>query len=346
MKPAMLDMTPEAIAGELAAMGQPAYRGGQAYGWLCRGVGFDGMSNLPAELRIALAERYRPGFARIVDRRDSAKDGTRKYLFEFDDGQRVEGVRMTYRHGRTLCISTQAGCAMGCAFCASALGGKARDLTAGEMLAQIIAADGDLEGEDRVGHVVMMGSGEPLDNYDHSVAFLRLVGRPEGLRISLRSVSLSTCGLPGAMRRLAGEGLPVTLSVSLHAPDDEARRRLMPVARRYPIGEVVDAARYYAERTGRRVIFEYALIRDVNDRPEQARRLAALIRGMPCHVNLIRLSSVPETGLAGSGRERMLAFMRELTDCGVSVTRRREMGNDIEGACGQLRRRNGEDGSA
>jgi 23S rRNA (adenine2503-C2)-methyltransferase len=338
-------MTPEAITRELTAMGEAGYRGEQVYGWLCRGVGFGQMSNLPAELRTALAERYRPGFARIVGRWDSEKDGTRKYLFEFDDGQRVEGVRMTYRHGRTLCISTQVGCAMGCAFCASTLGGKARDLTAGEMLAQIIAANGEPDDENRIGHVVMMGSGEPLDNYEYSVAFLRLVGRPEGLRIGLRNVSLSTCGLPDRIRRLAGEGLPVTLSVPLHAPDDETRRCIMPIARRFPIGEVVEAARHYAERTGRRVIFEYALIRDVNDRPDQARRLAALIRGMPCHVNLIRLSSVPETGLTGSGRERTLAFLRELMVCGVSATRRREMGNDIEGACGQLRHRSGKDGS-
>ncbi|NLG36767.1 MAG: 23S rRNA (adenine(2503)-C(2))-methyltransferase RlmN [Clostridiales bacterium] len=339
-RPALLDMTPGEIAEAIAPLGQPAYRAAQVYSWLCRGVGFTGMTNLPLALRETLETSFRTGLAVIAERRDSRRDDTRKYLFALDDGERVEGVRMTYRHGHTLCISTQVGCRMGCAFCASTLGGRVRDLTAGEMLAQIIAANGDLGGQ-RIGNVVMMGSGEPLDNYAASIAFLRRVRLPEGLGIGLRSVSLSTCGLVPEMRALATEGLPVTLSVSLHAPDDETRRRIMPIARRYAIGEVVDAARHYVERTGRRVIFEYALIRDVNDRPEQASRLAGLLRGMQCHVNLITLSGVPETGLLAARRERAAEFERELVRRGVSVTRRRQMGSDIEGACGQLRRRSG-----
>ena len=246
---------------------------------------------------------------------------------------------MRYKHGNTLCLSTQVGCRMGCRFCASTLDGCARNLTSGEMLGQIVCANGVLGESERVHNVVLMGSGEPLDNYDNVCAFLRLLREEDGVCIGLRNVSLSTCGLVEKMRAFAEENLPVTLSLSLHAPNDDVRRELMPVANRYSIDEVLGACRYYIEKTGRRVIFEYALVHGVNASPAQARELAGRLRGMQCHVNLIPLNSVPERGLTGVSEREVDAFRRALEECHISVTRRREMGDDIEGACGQLRRK-------
>jgi len=249
---------------------------------------------------------------------------------------------MRYRHGVTLCLSTQVGCAMGCAFCASTLEGKARDLTAAEMIGQVLCANAELEAGESVHNVVLMGSGEPLDNYGHTMRFLRLLREPDGLNIGLRNVSLSTCGLVPQMLRLAEEGLPVTLSVSLHAPNDAIRRTLMPVARASPMDGLLDACRAYVERTGRRVVFEYALIRGVNDAPEHASELACRLRNLQCHVNLIPLNAVPDAcgqrGLRATGPREVRAFQTKLESLRVSVTLRREMGDDIQGACGQLRR--------
>lgn len=342
MSAQLLGLTPEELGERLAAMGQPAFRAKQLFSWLHRGADFAQMSNLPKGLREALTRECVANPVAVLNTVASKLDGTVKLLYRLTDGHVIEGVLMRYRYGCTLCVSTQVGCRMGCAFCASTLDGCARSLTAGEMLGQIVCANGVLaaQGEDaRVGNVVLMGSGEPFDNYDNVVRFLRILRMEEGLHIGMRSVSLSTCGLVPQMRRFAGEGLPVTLSLSLHAPNDEVRRRIMPVARVYPIDETLAACRYYIEKTGRRVIFEYALIHGVNAAPEQARELAGRLRGMQAHVNLIPLNSVPERALTGVTEREVSAFMDALKACGVSVTRRREMGDDIEGACGQLRRR-------
>ena len=350
MSTVLTGMNPQELAEWCRGQGLPAFRAKQIFAWIHRGVGFDGMTDLPAALREKLkAEAVaQPVTVRLT--RVSALDGTVKYLFALEDGNCVEGVLMRYHHGCTLCISTQVGCRMGCAFCASTLQGCVRNLSAGEMLGEILCANRWLaengESGTKVHNVVLMGSGEPLDNYDEVVRFLRLLREPEGVNLSLRGVSLSTCGLVDRMRAFAGEGLPVTLSVSLHAPNDEIRRRLMPVANRWPIGEVLDAARLYVERTGRRVIFEYALVDGVNAAPAQAVELAARLRGFQCHVNLIPLNDVPERGLKGVSEAQVRRFLDTLTAHRISATRRREMGDDIEGACGQLRRRSLENGQA
>lgn len=338
MKP-LMDCTPEELSALMKDYGQPAFRGKQLYAWLMAGAPWEDMTNLPKALRERLARETPRGGARLEQKRVSQKDGTVKYLFALADGNVVEGVLMRYHYGNTLCISTQVGCRMGCAFCASTLEGCVRNLTAGEMLGEVAAANAD-EGTGRnITNIVLMGSGEPLDNYEEVVAFLRLVNRPEGLGVSLRNISLSTCGLVPQMRRLAEEGLPVTLSLSLHAPDDALRRRIMPVAQAYALEDVLDAARYYIQRTGRRVILEYALIGGLNDALEQAEALSQLLRGMQCHVNVIPLNDVPERNLSGSTPQRVQAFLQVLERRGISATQRREMGADIEGACGQLRRK-------
>ncbi|MDR0897768.1 MAG: 23S rRNA (adenine(2503)-C(2))-methyltransferase RlmN [Oscillospiraceae bacterium] len=331
-----LDLTPAQWREALAEMNQPAFRAGQVFSWLHKGADFAEMGNLPASLRKALAAEYDARPVMIAEKFISQIDGTVKYLYRLRDDQLIEGVRMRYHHGDTLCLSTQVGCRMGCAFCASGLEGLARNLSAGEMIGQIIAANRD---EPKIHNLVLMGSGEPLDNFDNTLDFLRLLREEGGLSISLRSVSLSTCGIAPRIRALADAGLPVTLSVSLHAPDDALRRSLMPIANAYPMDELLSACRYYIKQTGRRVIFEYALIAGVNAAPQQAQALAALLRGMQCHVNLIPLNPVPERGLPGASQAEVAAFENTLKALRISVTRRREMGRDISGACGQLRRR-------
>lgn len=332
-------MTPQELSDWCKAQGMPAFRGKQIFRWIHQGADFDAMTNLPAAMRAQLKEIAVAQPVSIIDERKSQIDDTVKFLFGLKDGNCVEGVLMHYHHGYTLCISTQVGCRMGCKFCASTLEGCVRSLTAGEMLGEVLAANRYLDGKDRVHNIVLMGSGEPLDNYDNVVKFLRILRMEGGLCIGMRSVSLSTCGLVENMRRFAQEDLPVTLSLSLHAPNDEVRKKLMPVARRYGMDDVLDACRYYIEKTGRRVIFEYALVHGVNADPAQAVELAGRLRGMQCHVNLIPLNSVPERGLTGVTEREVDAFKHALEQKGISVTRRREMGDDIEGACGQLRRR-------
>lgn len=333
-KPELLGLFPGELAMKL--QGQPAFRSLQVFRWLHRGACFDQMSDLPKALREQLKADYTDQPVSILEKHVSRLDGTVKLLYELRDGNCVEGVLMHYHHGYTLCLSTQVGCRMGCVFCASTLEGCVRDLTAAEMLGQVHCAN-TLIPEDHVSNIVLMGSGEPFDNYDQTVRFLRLVSRQEGLNIGLRHVSLSTCGLVPQIRRFAEEGLPVTLSLSLHAPNDVIRRRLMPVARAYSMEEVLDACRLYIERTGRRVIFEYAL-NEINSRPEHAAELAGRLRGMQCHVNVIPLNTVREKDLRAADDAAVLRFMQELERRHISVTRRREMGDDIEGACGQLRR--------
>ena len=340
MKTQLLSMTPEELGVYLKELGQPAFRAKQLFAWLHQGVPFERMSNLPKALRETLAENCLDNPVQVLETITSKLDGTIKLLYRLHDGHVIEGVLMRYKYGNTLCVSTQVGCRMGCAFCASMLDGCARSLSAGEILGQIVCANGVLAPQgQKVGNVVLMGSGEPLDNYDNVVRFLRILRMEGGLCIGMRSVSLSTCGLVPNMRRFAQEDLPVTLSLSLHAPNDEVRKRLMPVANAYAMDDVLDACRYYIEKTGRRVIFEYALVHGVNAAPEQAAELAGRLRGMQCHVNLIPLNSVPERGLTGVSEREVDAFRRVLEQKNISVTRRREMGDDIEGACGQLRRR-------
>ena len=342
MKTQLLSMTPEELGVYLKELGQPAFRAKQLFAWLHQGVPFERMSNLPKSLRETLAENCLDNPVQVLETITSKLDGTIKLLYRLHDGHVIEGVLMRYKYGNTLCVSTQVGCRMGCAFCASTLDGCARSLSAGEILGQIVCANGilALQGEgQKVGNIVLMGSGEPFDNYDNVVKFLRILRMEGGLCIGMRSVSLSTCGLVPNMRRFAQEDLPVTLSLSLHAPNDEVRKRLMPVANAYAMDDVLDACRYYIEKTGRRVIFEYALVHGVNAAPEQAAELAGRLRGMQCHVNLIPLNSVPERGLTGVSEREVDAFRRVLEQKNISVTRRREMGDDIEGACGQLRRR-------
>ena len=326
----------------------PAFRAKQIFRWIHQGADFDGMTNLPLALREQLKAEAVAQPVRIVTERRSQIDDTVKFLFGLKDGHCVEGVLMHYHHGYTLCISTQVGCRMGCTFCASTLDGCARSLTAGEMLGEVLCANRYIvekklpveEGQQpRVHNLVLMGSGEPLDNYDTVMRFLRLLREPEGVQIGLRNVSLSTCGIVPRMYDLAQEDLPVTLSVSLHAPNDEIRRQTMPIARAYPMDQLLAACRNYIEKTGRRVIFEYALVGGVNCSEEHAVELASRLRGMQCHVNLIPLNVVEERGLEGVTESTVRRFMATLEGLHISVTRRREMGDDIEGACGQLRRK-------
>ena len=335
----LLSMNLGELTDWLKAQGFQAFRGKQLYEWLMKGASFDEMTNLPKDFRAKMAQTATANPVRIRDAYVSKLDGTEKYLYELEDGNLIEGVLMRYHHGNTLCLSTQVGCRMGCAFCASTLEGCVRSLTPAEMLGQIIAVNRRLNGDGRVGNVVLMGSGEPLDNYDNVMKFLRLMSDEKGLNMSLRGVSLSTCGLVPNMYRLAEEGLPVTLSLSLHAPNDEIRRKLMPVARSYAIDDVLAACRNYVEKTGRRVIFEYAMVGDMNCEMAHADELAHRLRGLQCHVNLIPLNEIKERdALKAPTQAQVDRFMKRLQERHISVTRRREMGDDIQGACGQLRR--------
>ncbi|MCL2298822.1 MAG: 23S rRNA (adenine(2503)-C(2))-methyltransferase RlmN [Firmicutes bacterium] len=327
---------PDELQAALAPLHLPAYRSKQIFDWLQRrGAQSAGeMTNLPKELRERLTAEFFISSCEIVRKQVSA-GGARKYLFQLHDGQAIESVVMRYSYGYSVCVSTQAGCKMACAFCASGQQGFTRDLTSGEMLAQIHAAQKDL-GEP-ISHVVLMGMGEPLDNYENSVKFLRLASHPEGLHIGQRKISISTCGLVPQIGRLAGERLGVTLSVSLHAPNDALRNQLMPVNKAYPIGALLAACGRYAKAAGRRVSFEYALFRDVNDSPAHARELASKLKGLLCHVNLIPANPVPELGFARSKPEQIRAFQEILEQSGLAVTVRRSLGGDIDAACGQLR---------
>ena len=320
------------------SQGLPAFRGKQLFRWIHQGADFAEMTNLPKDLRQKLQETAVAQPVSIRTERTSRLDGTVKFLFALRDGNCVEGVLMRYHFGVSLCISTQVGCRMGCRFCASTLEGLIRNLTAGEMLGEILCANRWLGGKEKVSHVVLMGSGEPLENYDEVIRFLRLLREEEGIRLSLRNISLSTCGIVPGIRALAAEDLPVTLCISLHAPNDALRRQLMPVANRWSIAEIMEACREWVRATGRRIIFEYALTAGVNDGDAQAEELAELVRGLQCHVNLIPLNAVPERSLQGVSEDTVRRFMKILENRHVSVTRRREMGDDIEGACGQLRR--------
>lgn len=335
-------LRPEELTEAVTNMGLPKFRAGQIYGWLHgkRVSSFAEMTNLSAPLRHQLDQKCYINAVRIKKRLVSSIDGTVKYLYELRDGNCVESVLMKYRHGNSLCISTQVGCRMGCKFCASTIGGLVRSLTASEMLDEVYTAQRD-SGE-RVGSIVLMGIGEPLDNFRNVLSFLHILSSEQGLNLSLRHVSLSTCGLVDKIRALAKEKLQLTLSVSLHAPNDEIRSGSMPINQKYSIEELLSACREYFKETGRRISFEYALIEGVNDAPEHAAELAKRLRGMAAHVNLIPVNPVEETGYRRGDRAAIERFRTQLEKLGVNATVRRELGSDISAACGQLRRQEGQ----
>ena len=329
-------MTLEEMGPLLKSMGEPSFRAGQVFTWLHRGAGsFDEMTDLPKGLREKLAQNCFITRPQVERKQVSALDGTIKYLWKLADGNCIETVLMRYQHGNTVCISCQVGCRMGCAFCASTLGGKIRDLTPAEMLDQVLFTQLDSGAE--ISNIVLMGIGEPLDNFDTVMRFLELVNHPKGLNIGMRHISLSTCGLTEKIDKLAEYRLQLTLSVSLHAPDDETRSRIMPVNRSVGVKKLMDTCRRYFERTGRRISYEYAMIDGVNDSDAQADLLAGLLKGMPGHVNLIPLNNVEESPLKPS--RRVAAFQKRLESHGVTVTVRRKLGGDIDASCGQLRRK-------
>lgn len=338
MKTDILSIGRTAAESLLTGLGEPAWRAGQIMEWAWKGVDFPGMTNLPVSLREKLASRATLNLPRIERKLVSAVDGTIKYLFGLADGQAIESVVMCYRHGNTICVSSQAGCRMGCRFCASNTGGLVRNLEISELCGQVIMARRDT-GE-RIDGIVLMGIGEPLDNYDNVLGFIRLASSAEGLNIGSRHISLSTCGVVDKIYRLADEGLQITLSVSLHACSDEERSALMPVNNRWKIDELLRACRAYFDKTGRRISFEYTLIAGVNDTPAHADRLAGLLsryfgKNVPYHVNLIPLNKVEGRGFTGSGAADR--FARTLARLHVNATVRRRLGPDIDASCGQLR---------
>lgn len=338
MKLDIKSMTLPELRTAFQARNLPAYRAKQVFTWLHRGATrFADMSDLPKDLRATLAETYFITAPEIARKQVSKRDGTVKYLWRLGDGNCVESVLMRYRHGNTICISTEVGCAMGCKFCASTLGGLVRRLSPAEMLDQVLFAGQDAEMP--ISNIVLMGIGEPLDNLDSVLRFLELVNSPEGLNIGMRHISLSTCGLVERIDELAERKLQLTLSVSLHAPDDESRSAIMPVNRRWPVDDLLAACRRYFEKTGRRVSFEYTMIDGVSDSEAQARLLASKLRGMAAHVNLIPLNAVDERTLRPSPRPSVARFQEILERAGVTATVRRSLGGDIDASCGQLRRK-------
>lgn len=327
----------EELIAQLKTRGYPAFRAKQIREWLDRGVtDFEQMTNLPKDLRQSLAEMYTVPGVIILRKLVSQIDGTVKYLFQLDDGETVESVLMQYKHGWSQCLSTQVGCKMGCTFCATGMGGFVRNLSAAEMIGQIEAAQRDTGV--RVSSIVLMGMGEPLDNYEQVIRFLRMLGEEGGVHIGMRHISLSTCGLVPGIYRLMEEQIPLTLSVSLHAPNDKIRSQSMPVNKRWPMDELLQACRDYVDKTGRRISFEYAMIDGVNDSNAHAEELADRLRGMLCHVNLIPVNAVDGKAQRRSSRERIQSFMSILEKRGINATVRRTLGSDINASCGQLRR--------
>jgi 23S rRNA (adenine2503-C2)-methyltransferase len=338
MKQDIKSMTLAEMQEALGQLGEPKFRAKQVYTWLHKGVrSFEEMTNLSKSLRAKLEDSYYITAPTVERKQVSKKDGTVKYLWRLRDGNCVETVLMQYHHGNTVCISTEVGCAMGCAFCASTLGGLVRRLEPSEMVDQVLFTqlDSGLE----VSNIVLMGIGEPLDNFDNVLRFLELINSAEGMHIGMRHISLSTCGLAEKIDKLAQHQLQLTLSVSLHAPDNETRSKIMPVNRRYDVDRLLQACRDYFAVTGRRISFEYAMIRDVNDSLDQAKLLLRQLKGMGAHVNLIPLNDVEESPLKPSTRQQVAAFQKTLEDGGITATVRRSLGGDIDASCGQLRRK-------
>jgi 23S rRNA (adenine2503-C2)-methyltransferase len=337
-------MTKGELCEYFKSLGEPKFRAEQVFSWISRGASFDEMTNLSKVLREKLKENCLDTLPRVKEKLVSKIDGTVKYLFELYDGSCIESVFMKYKHGNTICISSQVGCRMGCRFCASTIGGKVRDLEVCELLGQIIAAQVDLD--ERIDGIVMMGIGEPLDNYDNVIKFLRIVGHKEGLNIGYRHISLSTCGLVDKIYRLAEEDFQITLSISLHASSDEIRNKIMPVNKKWGVDELLDACKAYFDKTGRRISFEYTLIAGENDSEENAIALAKKLNSklrtrnstMPIHVNLIPVNPVKERDFKKSGKEQIRKFASVLEQKGIRATVRRTLGADINASCGQLRR--------
>ena len=338
MKTDIKSMLPSELEAALKNMGQPAYRAKQIFKWLSLGAGsFEEMTDLPKSLRSELEESFFITRPRAIMKQVSKKDGTIKYLWELSDGNAVETVVMQYRHGNTVCISTQVGCRQGCAFCASTIGGLVRDLRPSEMLDEVLFSQTD--SGLHISNIVLMGIGEPLDNFDNVIRFLELVNMPEGMNIGMRHISLSTCGLTEMIDRLAELSLPITLSISLHAPDDETRSRLMPANRGRGVEALINSCVRYFKKTGRRISFEYAMIDGVNDSLKQAELLSGLARRVSAHINLIPLNHVEERAFRPSTPENLKAFVKELERRGANVTIRRSLGGDVDASCGQLRRK-------
>lgn len=336
--PDLKSMTPEELTAWCKAEGMPAFRGKQIFQWFSRGISsVEEMTNLPKALREKIAQEGQFS-APIVERKQVSKlDGTIKYLWRLSDGNCIETVLMRYRHGNSVCISSQVGCAMGCAFCASTLWGRVRNLTAAELLDQVVYTQKDSGYP--ISNIVLMGIGEPLDNYDNVKRFLELVNHPDGMNIGMRHISLSTCGLVKGIDRLAEEGLQITLSVSLHAPDDETRTKIMPVNRAHNVDQLFDACRRYFQKTGRRISYEYAMIDGLNDTPYHAALLGDRLEGTVAHVNLIPLNHVEESPYQPSTAKNVAAFQKALEKRGITATVRRRLGSDIDASCGQLRRK-------
>lgn len=332
------DLTYEELEQFVIGNNQPKYRAKQVFQWLHAGVkSFDEMTNLPKEFRKQLHEISFISTVKIVEKYESKLDGTIKYLLEIMDGNYIECVIMRYKHGITICISTQVGCRMGCSFCASTIGGLVRHLSAGEILDEVIFIQKDI-GE-RISNIVLMGIGEPLDNYENVIRFLKNVNNPLGINIGYRHISLSTCGLVDGIMKLSEESMPITLSISLHAPNDHIRNMIMPVSRQYSMDELLEACRIYAERTKRRITFEYAMISGINDSLENAKELGNRIQGILCHVNLIPVNKIEERQYTKSTEEQINLFKAQLERMGIPTTVRRELGSDINASCGQLRRK-------
>lgn len=345
MREDLLSFTLEELKQKMIELGEKPFRAKQIADWLGKARRFEEMKNLPESLVQKLRASFDEGLPHM-EMRLVSQDGTQKYLFRYADGSLVESVLMKYHHGNTICLSTQVGCRMGCAFCASGQHGLMRNLTAGEMLGQVLMVNRDLgEGGRNITNMVLMGSGEPMDNYDQVVRFLKNVNSPTYLGVSYRNISVSTCGLPEKIRQFAQENLPVTLCLSLHASSDEQRKKVMAVAKRYTIQQVMDAVRDYYAVSGRRVIIEYALMKGVNDSAEDVNRLRGLLHGLLCHINVIPLNEVKESSLKAPSKKEAYVFAEKLEQVGLSATVRRSLGVDINGACGQLRNQYQRDGS-
>jgi len=327
------------LEAAMESLSEKSFKAKQIYEWLHKKMvsDYEDMTNISKTLRKKLACMYPLNIMEIAEVQESKIDGTRKYLFRLADGNVIESVWMQYKHGNSVCISSQVGCRMGCVFCASAIGGLTRNLRPSEMLEQIYQIQKHT-GE-RISNIVMMGTGEPLDNYEQVIRFISMISDEKGANISQRNITISTCGIVPKIRMLAEEKLQVTLALSLHAPTDEKRQELMPVARQYQVREVIQACQYYYKKTKRRLTFEYSLVAGKNDLPEDAKQLAQLIRGLNCHVNLIPINPVRERNFVRSDKKNVEKFKNKLEKYGINVTIRREMGRDIDGACGQLRKR-------
>ena len=332
------NLTQPELAGILKELGQPAFRAKQVYTWLHKGVrSYDEMTNLPKGLRDVLSEKYPINAPKVVRKQESQKDGTIKYLWQLSDGNCVETVLMRYNYGNTVCISTEVGCAMGCAFCASTIGGLVRRLEPFEMLDEVLFTQ--IDSGLPVSRIVLMGIGEPLDNFDNVMRFLELVNSEDGMNISMRHISLSTCGLIPKIDALAAKKLQISLAISLHGPNNEIRSKIMPVNRAYPMEDLLEACRRYFAATGRRIHFEYAMIDGVNDREEDAKEILRRMKGLPAHFNLIPLNHVEESPLKPSNKAAVAKFQKILEDGGITATVRRTLGGDIDASCGQLRRK-------